>query len=84
MVYGAGIFHRERGTMGLSSSEVMKVLNISKDTLLKWIMLGKIKPKKYQIGGRTYNDFDQKEVDRVKRLMTNKREHGKSLLKDEK
>ncbi len=84
MVYSSGISLRNGGTLGLSTSDVLEELGITKVTLYKWILLGKIKPRRYKIGKRFYNDFNPKEIKRVKSLIKDPpdRDKGKSLLKE--
>lgn len=66
----------------LSTGQVLQELGITKQTLYKWIITGKIKTIKHEIGKRMFLEFDPKEIDRVKSLLKKNREKGKSLLKE--
>ena len=66
----------------LSTGQVLRVLGITKQTLYKWIMLGKIKAITHEIGARIFLEFDPKEIDKIKSQMVRKREKGKPLIKE--
>ena len=60
--------------------EVMKILDITKMTLYKWILQKKIGVRRFRIGKRVVLGFNDDEVDRVKSLLVKKRRPGKSLI----
>jgi len=64
----------------LSANQAAKMLSISKATMEKWILRGKIKAKQRPIGARIYYEIKEKEVIRLKGLITKKRRKGKALL----
>lgn len=68
----------------LSSSEVMKVLGITKVTLYKWTNSRppKIKAEKFKLMGRHYYGYSADEVKRVRALMKMKVKKGESWFKD--
>lgn len=83
MVYSATLQPTEGGILGmLSSTEVMKILGITKITLYKWADRGKLKARRYKIGTKTYYAFDQKDVDALKARMVKTRKQGKSLIRE--
>lgn len=68
--------------IALSTSQVMTILKIkSKHTIYKWIMLGRLHPKRRPIGDRLFLEFSDKEVRRLKAKMKETPEPGQSLLK---
>lgn len=70
--------------MGLSTRDVMRILEITEPTLRNWILTKKIRPRIHKIGMRNYYDFAEEEVDRVKRLLNKDWEQGKPKLSREK
>ena len=83
MVHTAEHVKNERRMPLLSTGQVLEALGITKQTLYKWIMLGRIKAITHEIGKRVFLEFDPKEVERVKSRLKklNEQEKGKSLLK---
>lgn len=83
MVYALNQVENKRGIPTLlSTGQVLDILGITKQTLYKWVMLGRIRAITHEIGKRVFLEFDPKEVDRVKAKLKKERELGKSLLKD--
>jgi len=66
----------------MSTGQTLEELGVTKQTLYKWIMLGKIECIRHEIGRRLILEFDPKEVARVKALLKKHPEKGKTLLKD--
>ena len=64
----------------LSSSQVIRRIGITYNTLYKWIELGKIKAIKTPIGDLVHYGFTEGEVKRIENSMVKERGHGKSLL----
>lgn len=82
MVYAVKRFEFRGQKQLLSTGQVLGELGITKQTLYKWIMLGKIKAVTHEIGKRIFLEFDPKEVLRVKSMLKKDRKEGYSLLKD--
>jgi len=81
VVYSTGIQLGNKGDfILLSSTEVMRRLGITKVTLYKWVSLRKVKCRRYQIGGRAYNGFDEKEIARLEKVVSRKWKRGHSKL----
>lgn len=77
---------RNGGSKLLSTGQVLERLGITKQTLYKWIILGKVKAIKHEIGRRIFLEFDPKEILKIEAsLKTSKQrkdEKGRSLFKD--
>lgn len=83
MVYALEQRENKRGfETVLSTGQVLNILGITKQTLYKWIMLGRIKAITHEIGKRVFLEFHPKEVERVKLKMKDNREKGKTLIKE--
>ena len=65
----------------ISATNAIRKLRISRMTLYKWMLQGKIKGKRYRFGSRVVLAFNLKEIKRIKTLMVNNRKAGKSILK---
>lgn len=80
MVHTAERIEKAGGNKLLSTGQVLTILGVTKQTLYKWIMLGRIKAVTHEIGKRVFLEFDPKEVNRVKSKLKKERQAGKSLL----
>lgn len=69
-----------KGSNLLSTGQVLTILGVTKQTLYKWIMLGKVKAITHEIGARIFLEFDPKEIEKIRGQMVKKREKGKPLI----
>lgn len=58
-----------------------KEIGVTRTTLERWILLSKVRAKKVVVGGRTYWEIDDREIERVKKIVgTDRPQGGKSLI----
>lgn len=51
-------------------------IGVTRPTLEKWILQGKVSAKRMEFQGRIYHEIDDSEIARVKALIPKKRPHG--------
>jgi hypothetical protein len=84
MVNAGGLYNKVGVEMAKRSLyKAAKELGITRPTLEKWILQGKVKAKKIVVGERNYYEIDDIEIRRLKTHMVKDREDGKSWFKDD-
>jgi len=78
--YSLDDFEETNDMERISGQKVCEELGISKMTLYKWMLQGKVKFRRLEISGRTHLFFSRDEVNRIKGSIVKKREPGKSLI----